>query len=736
MNTLLPAMMMGIVSTASASDKGAGLDIIIVDRDNIEIHESCVVRIPADLVIEDSDNNGVIHVLGDDIHLQFEEGSVLRGAALQTQPDAMHGIGIVASGENMTLSMLEIAGYKVGVQARECNNLVIEDVSIADMFRQRLGSTDAAEDASDWLRPHVNDNGEWVQNYGAAISLVACAEPHIRRVKVRRAQNGIVFDRVNAGIVSDSDCSFLSGWGLAMWRSGMNIISRNAFDFCVRGYSHGKYNRGQDSAGLLMFEQCSDNVIAENSITHGGDGIFGFAGSEALQNAETRRLGNNRNLFIRNDLSYAVAHGLEMTFSFDNQVIENRFEENAICGIWGGYSQDMTIARNTFTRNGDMPYGRERGGVNIEHGLGNVIVENSFAQNACGVHLWWDEDAHFKATPWATLHQPEDSERMLPSMDNIIAMNRFDADTVGIELRACDETFVADNTFTDVDTPLRNEASEVVEESLGMAALTVPAYPAPGETQPIGKRSHLAGREHIRMTEWGPYDWESPLLFREARSTSRAHSYILLGAERVLDVQWDNPKVIVETRARQSGIVVVAHVLDGHGAFPYNLTVETDAGMTSGSGCLVVTQWEGVVFNFTNDPRTDEPAWLEESRNDSSVPFVSDTIDFRYAVGGPATVLALQAEGIGNDRFGMIARTTIELPRGTWRIVSESDDGIRISVDGEVLIDDWTHHGPTRHEAAITVEHDTQLVELEVMHFELDGFAVCVVELEPQAQGR
>ena len=56
-----------------------------------------------------------------------------------------------------------------------------------------------------------------------------------------------------------------------------NVIARNACDYCIRGYSHGVYNRGQDSAGILMFEQCSRNVIADNSVTHGGDGIFGFA---------------------------------------------------------------------------------------------------------------------------------------------------------------------------------------------------------------------------------------------------------------------------------------------------------------------------------------------------------------------------------------------------------------------------------------------------------------------------
>ncbi len=95
----------------------------------------------------------------------------------------------------------------------------------------------------------------------------------VRRVKVWRGQNGVVLDHVLKCQVYDCDCSFLSGWGVALWRSNGNVVARNALDFCVRGYSHGVYNRGQDSAGILCFEQSCDNIIAYNSATHCGDGF-------------------------------------------------------------------------------------------------------------------------------------------------------------------------------------------------------------------------------------------------------------------------------------------------------------------------------------------------------------------------------------------------------------------------------------------------------------------------------
>jgi len=99
----------------------------------------------------------------------------------------------------------------------------------------------------------------------------------------------------------------------------------------VRGYSHGVYNRGQDSAGIFAFEQNNENIIAENSVTHGGDGFFGFAGREALgeigdhpPRVGTNGAGTRTTSWCTMIFSYAAAHGIENTFSFGNKYLENR----------------------------------------------------------------------------------------------------------------------------------------------------------------------------------------------------------------------------------------------------------------------------------------------------------------------------------------------------------------------------------------------------------------------------
>ena len=75
----------------------------------------------------------------------------------------------------------------------------------------------------------------------------------------------------------------------ALYRASDNTIQHNRVDWCVRGYSHTFYNRGQDSAGILIYEQSNRNIVAFNSVTHGGDGLFLWAGQSTMDSGAGRR---------------------------------------------------------------------------------------------------------------------------------------------------------------------------------------------------------------------------------------------------------------------------------------------------------------------------------------------------------------------------------------------------------------------------------------------------------------
>ncbi len=113
--------------------------VVVVDRDNVEVTESCRVRVTVSPIV-DRDGDGVIHITGDDVTVTFE-GEPLRGAAAGRMPDSFEGIGVSITGERVTVTDAMISGYKVAVYAHGANGLVIEDCDVSDNFRQRLGST-------------------------------------------------------------------------------------------------------------------------------------------------------------------------------------------------------------------------------------------------------------------------------------------------------------------------------------------------------------------------------------------------------------------------------------------------------------------------------------------------------------------------------------------------------------------------------------------------------------------
>ncbi|MBZ0171124.1 MAG: right-handed parallel beta-helix repeat-containing protein, partial [Phycisphaerales bacterium] len=381
---------------------------LVVTHDDTVIDRSCRVVIPSGTIIPDTNGDGVIHITADGITVEFAEDSSLIGAEFEGRWDQLTGTGIrLLNTKNVTLRNLRVHGFKIGVLARNAGGLTIDTADLSDNYHQRLGSTPLQEDPADWLFPHKNDDREWVTQHGAALAVERSEAVTIRNVRVRRGQNGIILDHVNNSKIYDNDCSFLSGWGLACWRSSGNTIAQNAFDFCVRGHSEGVYNRGQDSAGILFFEQCNKNKILHNSATHCGDGFFGFAGREALGETprpadadwDYARVGCNDNFFLSNDFSYAAAHGWEMTFSEGNKLWGNHIVGNAICGVWGGYSSFTRIEYNEFRDNGAMPSGDEGGAINIEHGSNNLIRNNTLTNNATAVRLWWDNDARLLDLP-------------------------------------------------------------------------------------------------------------------------------------------------------------------------------------------------------------------------------------------------------------------------------------------------------------------------------------------------
>jgi parallel beta-helix repeat protein len=298
-----------------------------------------------------------------------------RWAPPNADPDAGSGVAIrVDGGSNVRIQHARVRGYKVGIMARGTRDLALTDNDLSDNWKPRLFSLVEHESLVDWLSFHHNEKDEWLR-FGAAAYLADVHGGSLRGNRAEHGMNGILLVRSDSLRIWNNTVSFNSGVGFGLYRSSDNVIAHNHADYNVRGYSHGFYRRGQDSAALLIYEQSCRNVVAYNSMTHGGDGLFLWAGQTTMDTGEG---GANDNLFYGNDFSFAPTNGMEATFS-RNTFIRN-LVEGSDHGLWGGYSFDSKVVGNDFRRN--------RVGIAIEHGQANTISFNRFAGDSTAIYLW------------------------------------------------------------------------------------------------------------------------------------------------------------------------------------------------------------------------------------------------------------------------------------------------------------------------------------------------------------
>ena len=65
---------------------------------------------------------------------------------------------------------------------------------------------------------------------------------------------------------------------------------------------------------------------------------------------------------------------------------------------------------------------------------------------------------------------------------------------------------------------------------------------------------------------------------------------------------------------------------------------------------------------------------------------------------------------------------------GAHTLTVTSDDGVRVLVDGEVVLEDWTWHAPRREE--VTLELTAGVHEVVVEYFQIDGALALLVALD------
>lgn len=614
----------------------------------------------------------VITIRGSNIDLDLS-GVELIGSPDSARPDQYEGLAIlIDGGEHVSIRNARIRGFKVGIVARNVKDLHIEGNAVSRNWKQRLYSRVEKESLVDWMSYHQNEKDEWLR-YGAGLYLTDIDGGRIDRNVARQGQNGLMITRSRNLTIWNNDFSFLSSLGIGLYRVTDSKVMHNRIDWCVRGYSHGFYNRGQDSAGLLMYEQSSRNIVAYNSVTHSGDGLFLWAGQSTM---DTGQGGSNDNLFYGNDFSHAPTNGIEATFS-RNRFINNRVEENWH-GVWGGYSFDSLIAGNTFARNQEA--------IAIEHGQNNVIASNTFTGDEVGVRLWTNE---IQDPDWG---YPKSRDT-----------------------RSRDYSITA-NTMTGVKTPTNITGTDNVV----LDSTPAPALPPAPERMSDGIDALLPpgarrGREFIIVDEWGPYDWTTPKLWPAGRSDETPVKLRVLGPPQ----KWTLRSIRGAKASARSGSIPgeITVTPDSRRVVDFTVTLRDAAGRDfSYSRSFAPVDWQ-IAFFDTSGSKTLVPDLATVSAQRPILETISDRIDF---LSGRAI-----ASGLPNDHVAMIGEGVVDLPAGGFVLRTISDDGVRVWVDGKLVIDRWDVHESIVDEAPIGAGRHA----LRVEYFEHVGWAELRVEI-------
>ena len=668
----------------------------------------------------------LIMIDGNDITVDFNN-AVLQGSNDKNKPDEMYGLAVLITkgSKNIVLKNANIHGYKVAILADSVSNLTINNCDLSYNWRQHLQSNREREDVSDWMSYHKNEKDEWLR-YGAAIYLKNCIQPIITNNTVTSGQCALMITRCEKAEVYDNNFSFNSGIGIGLYRSSNNHIYHNRLDYNVRGYSDGKYKRGQDSAGILVFEQSSNNTFAFNTATHSGDGFFLWAGQTTMDTGEG---GCNDNFIYGNDFSYAPTNGIEVTFS--RNLIMKNIVKGCDHGIWGGYSYDTDITDNRFENN--------RIGIAIEHGQNINLALNGFTNDKTAVKLWSREK------------QPDDwiyaKKRNTKSRNYWIAANRFTSNPLALDIMGTDTVVLSGNTKLFVDEYLKlGDRSENIDTSRDQEFLDMEYQK--DERLKFIKDSSLPkaivpqGKKEMRITEWGPYDFRYPMVWLKNIDSTGLYSFDILGPKG----NW----AIVQIK----GFTIVSKT---ESVFPASLTARADTNQQNRTMQLTYTgpsftdrfgkkadsntnhsftygefqplsKWNVNWYKWdaAHDPAKDYANFTKLFDESPVQTIVTDKIDYTWwgSIG----------KGLPSDSFATVATTKMMLEESTYELGITADDYVKLFVDDKEVIDAWdtqyteldenTHH-------RINIKLKAGEHSFKIVHAENTGLATLQFYIKP-----
>ncbi len=309
--------------------------------------------------------SSILVVIGNNIVLDFSDATLV-GSLNSKNPEQFEGLGIlIKNSKNVTLKNLSIKGYKVALKIENSDSVQVQNCDFSYNYRPKLFSTFEKNDIRDTLSFEKNEKNEWF-SFGCGVYIQDARAISIKDCKIKQGFNGVLIHNSSNCLVMNNEIQFNSGVGVGLYRSSVNDVVHNKLDWTARK---------QNAAGILIFEQSSNNTIARNSATHCDKGIWLWAGQETL---DTGLGGSNGNYIYENDCSYAFQNGIEASFSANN-IVRNKAN---FCnrGIVSSYCSASVFWSNELKNN-------QLCAIDMEQPMENIIRNNTFSQNKIGIKI-------------------------------------------------------------------------------------------------------------------------------------------------------------------------------------------------------------------------------------------------------------------------------------------------------------------------------------------------------------
>jgi hypothetical protein len=276
-----------------------------------------------------------------------------------------------------------------------------------------------------------------------------------------------------------------------------------------------------------------------------------------------------------------------------------------------------------------------------------------------------------------------------------------------------------DNHFRGTPPEGATSAAAPLAIDLARRDEAVSAPDVPGRQDAMLAAGTLRGLKYILVDEWGPYDFARIKLVPDQRVFWEEGEIRVLGPDAPFRIANVTGGVEVSpTEGMLPAVLKITSPDRGLKTFTFEIELPERKETLKADGLLLFAEWDVAFYRWPGAGPMKPPAdWPAVLASDPLERRKLPKIDFPWGGGGPAD--GVPGSTVPSDHFATVATTELELPAGQYEIRTVSDDGVRVSIDGQRVIDNWTWHPPVQDTAQIDLEAGRHSIRIE--HFEIDG---------------